>query len=168
MRRASLLLIALGVLSGCKEKEPDYVSPVAFDSAQAWIRTAKGDSVPLHVELALSSAQHTFGLMARPSLDSMSGMVFVYPEDQPGENGFWMWRTRMPLDIAFMDSTGTILTMFRMEPCSTDMYADVCTRESAAYKPNVPYRSALEVNAGFFAKHGVEKGATLAIGGGKD
>lgn len=163
MGRARLLLVALAVLAGCRESAPEYVSPVEFDTARAVIRTPSGDTVPLLLELARSDRQHQFGLMARPRLDSMSGMVFLYPADQPDSAGFWMWRTKMPLDIAFTDSAGVILTLFTMQPCSTDLYADVCMREAASYVPRVPYRSALEVNAGFFAKHAVEKGARLEI-----
>jgi uncharacterized membrane protein (UPF0127 family) len=158
MRRTPLLLIALALLSGCK-REPDYVSPVKFDTAKAFVRTSQGDSIPLLVELAKTSAQHSFGLMARPKLDSTSGMVFLYPTDQPDSAGFWMWRTRMPLDIAFMDSTGVVLTLFAMQPCQSDVYASSCD----TYLPNVPYRSALEVNQGFFARHGVTKGAKLVV-----
>lgn len=163
MGRGGLLLIALAALAACGESAPAYVSPVEFDTARAVIRTPSGDSVPLLLEVARSERQHQFGLMARPGLDPMSGMVFLYPADQPDSAGFWMWRTRMPLDIAFMDSAGVILTTFTMQPCSTDMYADVCMREAAGYVPGVPYRSALEVNAGFFAKHAVAKGARLEI-----
>jgi uncharacterized membrane protein (UPF0127 family) len=158
--RSTPLLIALALLGGCKKKEPDYVSPVAFDTAKAaWIKTGQGDSVPLVLEIARSSAQHTFGLMARPKLDSMSGMVFLYDSIQPGSAGFWMWRTRMPLDIAFMDSTGVMQALFTMTPCASDVYASSCD----TYVPNVPYQSALEVNAGFFARHGVAKGAKLVV-----
>jgi uncharacterized membrane protein (UPF0127 family) len=163
MRRTPPLLAALAaltVLTACK-REPAYVSPVVFDTAKAFILTTGGDSVPLLLELARSEAQHTFGLMARPSLDSASGMAFLYDTVQAGSAGFWMWRTRMPLDIAFMDSTGVMLTMFTMQPCASDVYASSCD----TYLPNVPYRSALEVNAGFFARHGVDKGARLVVQG---
>ena len=160
MRRTRLLLFTLALLAGCK-REPDFVSPVAFDTAKAFIKTGQGDSVPLLLELAKTSAQHTFGLMARPRLDSASGMVFLYDSIQPGTAGFWMWRTKMPLDIAFMDSTGVMQTIFTMTPCASDVYANSCD----TYVPNVPYQSALEVNAGFFAKHGVAKGSKLVVQG---
>ena len=117
--------------------------------------------MPVLVELAKTGAQHTFGLMARPTLDANSGMIFAYDSIQPPQAGFWMWRTKIPLDIAFMDSTGVMLRILTMQPCPSDMYASSCD----TYVPKVPYRSALEVNAGFFAKHGVGEGAKLEVAG---
>lgn len=159
MRRRWLLLWTLAALSGCKEREPEFVSPVAFDTAKARILTTSGGSVPLLLELARTDQQHTFGLMARPRLDPTSGMIFLYDSIQPGTAGFWMWRTRMPLDIAFLDSAGVVLVTLTMQPCASDMYANSCE----TYLPNAPYKSALEVNAGFFAQHGVAQGAKLEV-----
>ena len=160
MRRWLLPLLVPLVLAACDKPEPPWVSPVAFDTAQAWIRGAS-DSVPLTVELARTSAQKTYGLMARPSLDASSGMVFVYDSIQPGTAGFWMWRTKMPLDIAFMDSAGVFVRVLTMQPCASDLYSSSC----GTYLPNAAYRSALEVNAGWFAQHGVGEGAVLRLDG---
>jgi uncharacterized protein len=165
MRRTSLLGLALGaltmisVLAGCDKPEPAWVSPVAFDTAQAWIRRAN-DSVPLLVEVARTEAQHSYGLMARPSLDPGSGMIFLYDTVQTDTTtGFWMFRTKMPLDIAFMDSADVIVRILAMEPCASDMYAASCP----TYAPKVPYQNALEVNRGWFAEHGVAEGAVVRV-----
>jgi uncharacterized protein len=158
MRRSALILIALATLCGCEKAEPAWVSPVPFDTATAWIHVG-ADSTPVLVELAETPAQKTYGLMARPSLDRNSGMVFLYDSIQSGDAGFWMWRTKMPLDIAFLDSTGVIRRTFTMQPCASDMYATSCDN----YLPKVPYRSALEVNAGWFAEHGIGEGARVTI-----
>ena len=160
MRRFSLIALALMAASGCSEPEPPYVSPVTFDTATAWIRVA-ADSTPLLIEVARTSAQKSFGLMARPALDSASGMIFLYDAAQPDTNGFWMWRTRMPLDIAFLDSAGVVLRVLSMEPCPSDMYASACD----TYVPRVAYWSALEVNKGWFARHGVGEGAVVRVEG---
>src|SRR5687768_3721518 len=162
MRRSIQLALAAGLGAtlalGCQRPEAPWVSPVAFDTATAWIRTG-ADSTSLVVELARTEAQKTYGLMARPTLDPNSGMVFLYDSIQPGTAGFWMWRTRMPLDIAFIDTAGVIVRTFSMEPCASDMYAESCDQ----YLPNVPYRAALEVNKGWFATHGVREGALVRL-----
>ena len=151
-------LLALITSAACERPEPEFVSPVAFDTATAWIRTG-GDSTSLLVEVARTSAQKTYGLMARPSLDPNSGMIFVYDTIQSGDSGFWMFRTRMPLDIAFIDSAGVVVKLLAMDPCESEMYATACE----TYAPNVPYQSALEVNAGWFVQHGVGEGSVVRV-----
>ena len=142
---------------GCAEGEAPWVSPVAFDTATAWIESG-GDSTRLLVELASTSAQRSFGLMARPGLDQDSGMLFLYDSAQPDSAGFWMFRTRIPLDIAFLDSAGVIRRILAMDPCPS-MYATACD----TYVPEVSYWSALEVNRGWFARNGVGEGAVVRV-----
>ena len=69
-----------------------------------------------------------------------------------------MYRTRIPLDIAFLVSAGVIRAVRSMTPCPTTI-AQGCP----TYAPNVPYRYALEVNAGFFARHGITSGHSLLV-----
>ena len=155
----SLWLAGLGALVwGCSEPEPAFEAAVAFDTATAWIHD-DGDSTRLLVELARTPAQRSYGLMVRPALDSASGMVFLYDSIQPPDAGFWMFRTRIPLDIAFMDSAGVVVKTLTMVPCESDLYAAQCP----TYAPEVPYQSALEVNRGWLAAHGVEEGAVVRV-----
>jgi uncharacterized membrane protein (UPF0127 family) len=69
-----------------------------------------------------------------------------------------MYRTRIPLDIAFADSSGVIRSIRAMVPCPTEV-AQGCP----SYTPDVPYEYALEVNAGYFARHGIVVGNTLLL-----
>jgi uncharacterized membrane protein (UPF0127 family) len=160
MRRWPALVLAVAVLSGCQEKaEPPFVPAVTFDTATAWIRSGD-DSTSLLVEVAKTDAQRSYGLMARPSLDPNSGMVFLYDTVQADTTqGFWMFRTRMPLDIAFTDSAGTIVRILQMEPCLSDLSAASCP----TYAPRVSFRSALEVNRGWFTQHGVGEGSVVRV-----
>ena len=59
------------------------------------------------VEVADDGEERAMGLMFRDSLPEDSGMLFVYPDSR--ERSFWMKNTRIPLSIAFIDATGTIL-----------------------------------------------------------
>jgi len=163
VRWANLPASALGAfilvaLAACERPEPEFVFPVPIDTTTAWIRT-DGDSTSLLVEVARTSAQKAYGLMGRPSLDSTSGMIFVYDSIQPGSSGFWMFRVRMPLDIAFLDSAGVVIKLLAMDPCESEMYARACE----TYLPNEPYRAALEVNAGWFVQHGVGEGSVVRL-----
>lgn len=158
--RVNLGVAAVGLAAACAgadEQEPDYSSVLAFDTTRIHIVTPR-DSVAVLVEVASSPDQRTLGLMERRSLPDSAGMLFLYPDEQPATDGFWMFRTRIPLDIAFLDSAGTIVAMRRMEPCTADLATGCPT-----YEPGVPYRAALEVTAGFFARHGIGLGSRVTL-----
>jgi uncharacterized protein len=156
---AALLLAALTAACrpGAVDDELEYLPLIRFDTASAVIVTAT-DTVPLSVELAEREDQRSYGLMERASLPQDAGMIFLYGSEQPADAGFWMYRTRIPLDIAFLDEEGTILTILAMEPCP-----DVDPRGCRSYPPGVPYYSALEVNRGWFAQRGVGVGDRVIL-----
>lgn len=152
-----LLLLILIFLSGCRDREVPWRSPVAFDTARVSV-VGNGDTSRLLVEVAANEEQRGFGLMVRPELEAGSGMIFLYDSIQPDTAGFWMWRTRMPLDIAFLDSAGTIVAIRQMAPCESPYAADCPT-----YEPGEPYRSALEVNRDWFEEHGLGVGDRVVL-----
>ncbi len=96
-------------------------------------------------EVADSQEERALGLMNRDSLGADAGMIFIYPDTRVRE--FWMKDTRIPLAIAFLDDRGVIVRIAEMQPFDTKL-------TSSLY----PARYALEMNAGWFAAHGVEKG----------
>ena len=61
-----------------------------------------------------------------------------------------MFNTLIPLDIAFIGEDGTIGNIVPMEPC-TSPYPQWCP----GYTAGVPFRTALEVNRGYFAERGI-------------
>ncbi len=102
----------------------------------------------LWVEIAATPETQQLGLMFRDSLPENRGMLFVYPESQ--QLVFWMKNTVLPLDIAFVDEAGVIREIQSMEPLSEDLHRSL-----------EPVRYALEVNRGWFRRHGVQVGDTL-------
>ena len=157
IRRWLALAGALPISTSCGNEPAPWVSPVAFDTTTAVVRTG-GSADPLLVEVARTPEQRSFGLSLRPELDRESGMVFLYDSVQPPNAGYWMWRTRVPLDIAFMDSTGTIVRVLQMEPC-TAVYLQGCP----TYEPDVPYWSALEVNRSWLEEKGAGEGSVVTV-----
>lgn len=101
--------------------------------------------VTVTVEVADEPDERRRGLMHRDSLPEDHGMLFVYSREQT--LSFWMRDTRMPLDIAFLDSRGYIVDLQQMEPQSDRMHE---SRRPAMY--------ALEMRRGWFADHGIEEG----------
>ena len=105
---ALLLLTACQKPEECQEAAPAFVFPLAIDTATATVRSGDA-SASLLVEVARSREQKEIGLGLRPSLDPCSGMIFPYDSVQSPEAGYWMWRMRIPIDMAFLDSAGTVV-----------------------------------------------------------
>ena len=153
-------IAAIGLLGSCDSETSeaaDYTAVVVFDSTRIRIVTGN-DTVALLVEVARTAEQKTQGLMERQSLRDSTGMLFVYSSNQAADAGFWMYRTRIPLDIAFADSMGVIVAVLQMEPCTARLAAGCPT-----YAPGAEYRYALEVNRGFFARHQVKPGSRILL-----
>ena len=102
----------------------------------------------LEVELAATPATRSRGLMYRQSLPEERGMLFVFPQEQMLT--FWMRNTTLPLSIAFADAAGRIVTISDLDPLS-----------EALVSSGAPARFALEVNRGWFLRHGVSPGDSL-------
>lgn len=158
LRAHSRAWAGLGVIllaGSCTGAGSPWAQDVTFDTARVWIH-GDADSTDLLVEVARSEAQQSRGLSGRDTLDPDAGMLFVFDEVRPDTAGFWMWRTRMPLDIAFLDRDGVILEVLTMEPCEA-RHRDACP----IYAPGVPYWFALEVNEGWFGRRGIDVGDRL-------
>ena len=99
----------------------------------------------LEVEIADTPETRAQGLMYRDSLGADDGMIFVYPEEAP--RSFWMANTEIPLSIAFVGASGTIVSVRDMKPL--DRHHTLSGQ---------PARYAIEVNQGWFAAHDVAVG----------
>jgi uncharacterized membrane protein (UPF0127 family) len=104
--------------------------------------------IPISVEIADTPALREQGLMNRDSLPANHGMLFVYADEQM--RSFWMRNTKIPLDIAFIDRNGSIVSVEQME-AQTDE-----NTTSAA-----PAMYALEMSLGWFEANGVGIGDRL-------
>jgi uncharacterized protein len=114
--------------------------------------------VPLHcggatvwVEVADDPAEREHGLMMRRAMEEDHGMLFVF--ERPSPQSFWMHNTLIPLSIAYIGDGGEVLEIHDMFPL------DRSPVPSAS--PLVRY--ALEVNSGWFQRHGVKPGQRFDV-----
>ena len=157
----AICFASASLIAACGDREEpaseDGAVLLPFDTVRVRVVT-RDDTLRLVVELASSPDQQQLGLMDRSRLPDSAGMLFIYPTPQPGADGFWMFRTKIPLDIAFIDSTGVIRTIHRMEPCRATLSAGCPT-----YPAGARFLAALEVNAGYFARHAVRVGDRVVL-----
>ena len=155
-RMAGVLLAPVLLLSACTEYQarPDDSSSVSVTLC------LPGDNgwMPLTTEIAATAQARSRGLSGRERLPRRAGMLFLYPQAQGPGNRFWMYRTNMPLTIAFMKADGTIAGLQGMSPC---LYED--GDQCARYEAGVTHRAALEVNQGLFEALGVKAGDRIAL-----
>ena len=171
----NVLLMGLGLVGlwGCTDPfapsvatptavvAPPVVSPSTTSAATtpgqatlttvpATITRANGQTQAMMVELARTPQEQETGLMGRPGLPPDRGMLFIFP--QPGEINFWMKDTPLALSIAFIDTSGKILSIQDMQPYSEELHS-----------PGQKYIYALEVPKGYFADKNIRAGDTFTF-----
>ena len=97
------------------------------------------------------------GLMFRESLPAGRGMLFIHPEESIFH--YWMYQTKIPLDIIWMDHDRRIVEMSLDTPPCTSKSAKECPNYGGNYKS----KYVLEVNAGVAKKNGLQVGDTLVF-----
>lgn len=112
--------------------------------------TGNGKTEKLIVEMATTNANRTIGLMSRTAMPEDAGMLFLFRNDL--SLGFWMHNTLIPLDIAYLDANGKVLEVRQGKP-----------QDDAILTPKQPYRHTLEVNQGWFERHGMGVGSVVSL-----
>ena len=107
-------------------------------------------TLPLRLEIPKSALDFKQGLMFRESLDTDSGMLFVF--DNIAKQSFHMTETKIPLDIAFIREDGVIESIKQLEP----------NNPLPVYSEG-DIELAIEVNRGWFAENNVEVGDQLDV-----
>jgi len=106
---------------------------------------------PLTVELAATPGSRGCGLSHRDELPKNQGMLFIFSDRRP--RNFWMKDTFIPLSIAYLDDSGQIFSIQDMVPLQTD----------EQYPSSQPASYALEVNQGWFRRHGIKAGDVVKM-----
>ena len=119
------------------------IAPAHADPLLTYPLRIRGHAV--RTEVANTEESRRTGLMFRRSMPEENGMVFTY--EHPGVQSMWMKNTLMPLSVAFIGRDGRILNIEDMLPQTLDAHSS----DGEAWW-------SLEMNQGWFAKHGVGKG----------
>src|SRR5215469_4334480 len=141
--RTRLQLVALCVILGltaCQQRNSD-TDPFGLRVVQLKI-----DNSSLFAEVADTPRTSANGLMFRDSLREDHGMLFIF--DKPRTASFWMKNTTIPLSIAYIDSAGKIREIRSMKPLDETLIVSA--------SPDILF--ALEVNEGWFKRHGISAG----------
>jgi uncharacterized membrane protein (UPF0127 family) len=138
MNRSALALWIFSLLAACGSGSPLTV-PV----------TVHGEGpVTFRAELADTRARQIRGLMFREGLAKDRGMLFVYK--RPEQRSFWMFQTRIPLDILFIDGEKQILNIEEADSCQRIPCRHYLSRGRALY--------VLEINRGLSRQYGFRPG----------
>ena len=136
----ALVMIALAVSAGGQGARADgALEPVA-------VETATGPVI-FNSEIMRTETERERGLMQRPYLPELRGMLFDFGEVRSVQ--MWMKDTLIPLDMIFVRADGTIARVTaNAEPYSTRVLPS-----------GEPVRAVLEINAGLATKYGIKPGA---------
>jgi hypothetical protein len=113
------------------------------------------NGVKINAETMRSDVELMRGLMFRESLAPGRGMLFIHPKEDTFH--YWMYQTKIPLDMIWMDHDRRIVEMsLDTPPCRS-----TSARECPSYGGNYKSKYVLEVNAGVARKNGLKTGDTL-------
>ena len=144
--------MSLLLLPSCAPSEPNELDKLGTSRL-----TVKGQAFELWI--ADEDEERTRGLMfvtadqmASLSDGTRRGMIFVFDHEQ--NLSFWMRNTIIPLDIAYLDSTGRVVATYTMAPLDDRL---------GQYQSRDPARIAIEVNAGVWKELGLIAGDRIEI-----
>jgi uncharacterized membrane protein (UPF0127 family) len=104
----------------------------------------------VRVEVAATLDDRQRGLMFRQELAEDAGMLFLFGREV--QTGFWMRNTYVPLDIAYIGADRRVIEVKQGEPLDESLLT-----------PDGPYLYVLELNAGWFERHGMGPGAVVTL-----
>jgi len=116
-----------------------------FDRSSLVIDTAGGPR-KFDVEMALTPAQQSQGLMYRRKMAPDAGMLFDFVDTAP--RGFWMHNTLIPLDMLFIEASGRI----------ADIHERAVPQSDEVIPSALPVRAVLELNGGTVSRLGIKIG----------
>lgn len=116
--------------------------------AAQWQTLEIGQEI-VRLEVADTAESQRLGLMHRKALPANTGMLFVFA--RPRSVAMWMRNTPIDLDVAFVNACARIVNIATMVHDTDDLHPSM---GAVAW--------AIEMPAGWFARHGVHTGDTIS------
>jgi uncharacterized membrane protein (UPF0127 family) len=126
-----------------------YTTPTSdseFATDEISIDIGEGEKLFFDVELALTPAQQSRGLMFRTEMEDNKGMLFVF--NGVKMRSFWMKNTLIPLDMLFIHPDGTI----------HHIHHNAKPQDLTSITSRYPSKAVLELNGGTADKMGIKEG----------
>jgi uncharacterized protein len=106
----------------------------------------------INLEVADTDAERSLGLSGRTSLESDTGLLFIFEE--PGIYSFWMKDMRFPIDIVWIDENWEVVDINRgVRP---ETYPEL-------FHPVAPVKYVLELNSGTAVELGIDTNSKLFL-----
>jgi uncharacterized membrane protein (UPF0127 family) len=150
--------VSLAALACSASEEP---SPVEAESNLETIAVRVAGET-FEVEIAADSQTRMRGLSGRSEIGRNAGMLFVLP--RPQEFQMVMRDCPVPIDVAFLDSSGRVVAIHEMVPEPPRLGGESpfgYEQRLPTYGSGVPVLFALETAGGRFAELGVQPGDRL-------
>lgn len=141
--KKTILVFTLALLAAGRVFADTQCHPYQVDLRGDW------GQAQFTVELADDDAERAQGLMHRESLPQDAGMLFIYPETR--RVAFWMKNTLIPLDMIFLDATGTV----------ERVYSNAVPGNLTPIMGGSDIKAVLEINGGLVRKLGIGPGTQL-------
>ncbi len=91
------------------------------------------------LEIADTQRKRARGLMLREKLNPNQGMLFVFPQE--ARHSFWMYKTKIPLDIIWLDKDWKVVHIEKnVPPCESNNPA-MCE----SYRPRQKAKYVIEI-----------------------
>ena len=150
-----IFLLAVSIFCEGNEKNSKQVATkkqetLKFEGSRLEVVKLLVGADTLLTEIAAKPEDREQGLMNRQLLPENAGMRFVF--EYTHNLSFWMRNTEIPLSIAYIDESMKIIDIQDMKPW-----------DDSSYESKAPARYALEVNQGWFEKHGIKVGDKVSF-----
>lgn len=139
-----ILISSLLLISNCRTSENESV-----------IRIGR---VRVKVEVADTPSERVIGLSYRKTLEENKGVLFVFPDVSRRE--FWMYKCNFDIDLAYIDTSGTIREIVTMKREPLDKAVDSLKRY-ISNSQNIKF--ALEMKGGWFKENNINIGTKINL-----
>lgn len=129
-----------------------------METGKVHLTNEEGNRVVIEVLIADEEQERAAGFQ-HICADTIAETAILFRFPKEVFTAFHMRNVHAPLDIAFMNSSGVVVDVLRMD---TYVNSPVIARQPT-YQPHAPFRYALETAAGRMAELGIEPGTRILL-----